>query len=252
MAGEEFLKLFEYNWSERLVFKKDKDSLKLNEEVPEKTEDKEDQDVKNFLVKRAMSDETMMMMMTSSVSSSDGFFSSPRSVLAVKASPTKLQTILSGKEVNEFSTAERDGVLSEKSDKEEQRKKKQNDVRRRTRRGKSMSDLEFEELKGFIDLGFVFSEEDQRDSELVSILPGLQRLVKKDDEVGDVTEEEEDISNINRPYLSEAWDHCGGRKGKRHITSAIKWKVPAVPEVKEVELKDHLKQWAHAVASTIR
>lgn len=252
MAGEEFLKLFEYNWSERLVFKKDKDSLKLNEEVPEKTEDKEDQDVKNFLVKRAMSDETMMMITTSSVSSSDDFFSSPRSVLAVKASPTKLQTILSGKEVNEFSTAERDRVLSEKSEKEEQRKKKQNDVRRRRRRGKSMSDLEFEELKGFIDLGFVFSEEDQRDSELVSILPGLQRLVKKDDGVGDVTEEEEDISNINRPYLSEAWDHCGGRKGKRHITPAIKWKVPAVPEVKEVELKDHLKQWAHAVASTIR
>ncbi|CAN7063066.1 unnamed protein product [Brassica rapa subsp. trilocularis] len=244
MAGEEFLKLFEYNWSERLVFKKDKDSLKLNEE---KTEDKEDQDVKNFLVKRAMSDETMMMMTTSSVSSSDDFFSSPRSVLAVKASPTKLQTILSGKEVNELSTAERDRVLSEKSEKEEQRKKKQNDVRRRRRRGKSMSDLEFEELKGFIDLGFVFSEEDQRDSELVSILPGLQRLVKKDD----VTEEE-DMSNVNRPYLSEAWDHCGGRKGKRHITPAIKWKVPAVPEVKEVELKDHLKQWAHAVASTIR
>lgn len=247
MAGEEFLKLFEHNWSERLIFKKDKDSLKLNEEVPEKTEY---QDVKNILVKRAMSDETMMMM-TSSVSSSEGFFSSPRSVLAVKASQTKLQTILSGKEVNEFSTAERDRVLSEKSEKEEQRKKKQNDVRRRTRKGKSMSDLEFEELKGFLDLGFVFSEEDQRDSELVSILPGLQRLVKKDGGVGDVTEEE-DISNINRPYLSEAWDHCGGRKGKRHITPAIKWKVAAAPEVKEVELKDHLKQWAHAVASTIR
>lgn len=252
MAGEEFLKLFEHNWSERPIFKKDKDSLKLNEEVVEKVEDKEDEDVKKFLVKRAMSDETMMMMMTSSVSSSDGFFSSPRSVLTVKASPTKLQTILSGKEVNEFSTAERDRVLSEHSEKEEERrKKKQSDVRRRTRRGKSMSDLEFEELKGFIDLGFVFSEEDQRDSELVSILPGLQRLVKKDDGVGVVTEEE-DISNINRPYLSEAWDHCGGRKGKRHITPAIKWKVTAVPEVREVELKDHLKQWAHAVASTIR
>ncbi|KAF8094726.1 hypothetical protein N665_0354s0015 [Sinapis alba] len=249
MAGEEFLKLFEYNWSERQIFKKDKDPLKLNEEVGEKVEDKEDEeDVKNFLVKRAMSDETMMMM-TSSVSSSDDFFSSPRSVLTVKSSSTKLQTILSGKEVNEFSTTERDRVLSEHSEKEEQRrkKKKQSDVRRRTRKGKSMSDLEFEELKGFIDLGFVFSEEDQRDSELVSILPGLQRLVKKDDVI-----EEEDISNINRPYLSEAWDHCGGRKGKRHTTPAIKWKVTAVPEVKEVELKDHLKQWAHAVASTIR
>lgn len=39
MVGEEFLKLFEYNWLERLVFKKDKDFLKFNEE---KMEDKED------------------------------------------------------------------------------------------------------------------------------------------------------------------------------------------------------------------
>ncbi|CAH8385400.1 unnamed protein product [Eruca vesicaria subsp. sativa] len=249
MVGEEFLRLFEHNWSEKPIFMKDKEPLNLNEE---EVGEKEDEAVKKFLVKRAMSDETMMMM-TSYVSSSDDLFSSPRSVLTVKASPTKLQTILSGKEVNEFSTAERERTLSEHSEKEEQRKKKQRDVRKRTRKGKSMSDLEFEELKGFIDLGFVFSEEDQRDSELVSILPGLQRLVKKDDGVGEVTEEEKDISNGNRPYLSEAWDHCGGRKGKRNISPAIKWKVPAAaPEVKEVELKDQLKQWAHAVASTIR
>ncbi|CAN1142444.1 hypothetical protein LINPERPRIM_LOCUS26028 [Linum perenne] len=40
---------------------------------------------------------------------------------------------------------------------------------------KSMSSLEFEELKGFMDLGFVFSEKD-KESSFVSILPGLQRL----------------------------------------------------------------------------
>lgn len=260
MAGEELLKLFEQNWSERPIFKKDKNPLNLNEksrekrgepEIPE--EEEEEEAVKNFpasfFVERAMSDETMMTTTSSKTSlfgsSTDDLFLSPRSVLTVKATPMKLQTILSGKEVNEFSSAERERALSEVSEKEEQRKKKQSYVR--TRRGKSMSDLEYEELKGFMDLGFVFSEEDHKDSDLVSILPGLQRLVKKE-------EEEEDESNGNRvarPYLSEVWDHCGGRKGKRNITPEIRWRVPA-PAKNEVELKDHLKLWAHAVASTIR
>ncbi|KAL5078496.1 hypothetical protein RYX36_006917, partial [Vicia faba] len=70
------------------------------------------------------------------------------------------------------------------------------------RESKSLSDLEFEELKGFMDLGFVFSEED-KDSNLVSIIPGLQRFGKKDEE------QEEDVcdeSMIQRPYLSEDWE----------------------------------------------
>ncbi|XP_010508532.1 PREDICTED: uncharacterized protein LOC104785090 [Camelina sativa] len=275
MAGEELLRLFEQNWSERLILKKDKENLngKSREkheetEIPKKKE--EEEDVKNFpvrfLVERAMSDETMMTTTSSktslfSSSSDDLFLSpSPRSVLPVKATPMKLQTILSGKEVNEFRIAERERVLSEKKDL--QRKKMmmmmKSNVRRR-RKGKSMSDLEYEELKGFMDLGFVFSEEDHKDSDLVSILPGLQRLVKKDhDGLVQVTNkeegEEEDKSNGNRvarPYLSEAWDHCGGRKGKTQITTDIKWRVPA-PATKEVDLKDNLRLWAHAVASTIR
>ncbi|KAL1191105.1 hypothetical protein V5N11_014176 [Cardamine amara subsp. amara] len=272
MSGEELLKLFEQNWSERTIFKKYKDPLKLNQksqesreetEIPKEKEAEKDSPV-SFLVERAMSDETMMTSSKTSLfgSSSDDLFLSPRSVLTVKEPPMKLQTILSGKEINEFSSAERERVLSEVSKKEEQRtkkeeqrtKKKKSNVR--TRRGKSMSDLEYEELKGFMDLGFVFSEEDHKDSNLVSIIPGLQRLVKKDDGVVQVTEvvEEEDKSNGNRvarPYLSEAWDHCGGRKGKKQNTPEIKWRVLA-PAGNDVDLKDHLKLWAHAVASTIR
>ncbi|XP_019099884.1 PREDICTED: uncharacterized protein LOC104782786 isoform X2 [Camelina sativa] len=234
MAGEELLRLFEQNWSERLILKKDKENL--NGKSREKHEEREipkkrEEDVKNFpvsfLVERAMSDETMMMTKTSSKtslfsSSSDDLFLSPRSVLPVKATPMKLQTILSGKEVNEFRIAERERVLSEKKDLQRKKMMMKSNVRRR-RKGKSMSDLEYEELKGFMDLGFVFSEEDHKDSDLVSILPGLQRLVKKDhDGLVQVTnKEEEDKSNINtvaRPYLSEAWDHCGGRKGEKQIT----------------------------------
>ncbi|KFK37122.1 hypothetical protein AALP_AA4G215600 [Arabis alpina] len=251
MAGEEeLLKLFEQNWSERSIFKKRKDPLNLNEKDSEKLEEPEIQ--VSFLVERAMSDETMMTTTSSktsllSASSSDDMFLSPRSVLTVKSTPMKLKTILSGKEVNEISSVERDRVLSEE---EQRKKKKQSNVRTRTRRGKSMSDLECEEIKGFMDLGFVFSEEDHKDSDLVSILPGLQRLVKREDGVVKVTEEEEEDNR--RPYMSEVWDRCERRKGKKQFTPEIKWRVPAPVTTNEVDYKDHLKLWAHAVASTIR
>ncbi|CAA0376462.1 unnamed protein product [Arabidopsis thaliana] len=267
MAGEELLKLFEQNWSERPIFKKDKENLngKSREKRGEKEileERREEEALKNFpvsfLVERAMSDETMMTTSSKTSlfsSSSDDLFLSPRSVLPVKPTPMKLQTILSGKEVNAFTIAERERLLSEK---EEQRKKKKTKSNVRTRKGKSMSDLEYEELKGFMDLGFVFSEDDHKDSDLVSILPGLQRLVKKDDGVTKEEEEEEEEEDkiggnrAARPYLSEAWDHCGGRKGKKQITPEIKWRVPAPAAASEVDLKDNLRLWAHAVASTIR
>ncbi|CAA7041056.1 unnamed protein product [Microthlaspi erraticum] len=86
----------------------------------------------------------------------------------------------------------------------------------------STSNLEYEELKGFMDL----------------------ELVKKYD--GVVVEVKEE-NRAARPCFSEAWDVCGGRKGKRQITPEIKWRIPA-PPINEVELKDHLKHWAHAAA----
>ncbi|KAB2608707.1 hypothetical protein D8674_011875 [Pyrus ussuriensis x Pyrus communis] len=52
-----------------------------------------------------------------------------------------------------------------------------------------------------MDVGFVFSEED-KDSNIVSIIPGLQRLGKKDDS----KDKSFDESAITRPYLSEAWE----------------------------------------------
>lgn len=129
--------------------------------------------------------------------------------------------------------------------------------RKKKRRGsKSLSDLEFEELKGFMDLGFVFSEED-KDSSLASILPGLQRLGKKsvkneeDEEDGDDDDDEEDEENFDkaavpRPYLSEAW-----KVHKKKKENPLKnWKVPALNN--ENDIKDSLKLWAHTVASNVR
>ncbi|CAI0475963.1 unnamed protein product [Linum tenue] len=104
---------------------------------------------------------------------------------------------------------------------------------------KSLSSLEFEELKGFMDLGFVFSEED-RESSLVSILPGLQRLGKKDVDESAVP---------RRPYLSEAWAVQEKEKMRNPV---MNWRVPALGLGSEIDMKDSLRLWAHSVASTVR
>ncbi|KAG2719137.1 hypothetical protein I3760_03G255200 [Carya illinoinensis] len=107
---------------------------------------------------------------------------------------SKLQTILSGKEVTEpEETIPTDFEVSSKEKVTSNGRKKMGET-------KSLSDLEFEELKGFMDLGFVFSKED-RNSSLASLIPGLQRFGKKDGE-----EEAAGETATSRPYLSEAWE----------------------------------------------
>ncbi|KAJ4981523.1 hypothetical protein NE237_032360 [Protea cynaroides] len=160
---------------------------------------------------------------------SDSF--SPKSVLLTP----KLQPILSGKEYVEVAESNR------KQEKIERPVKKQGKMRRISS-SKSLSDLEFEELKGFMDLGFVFSEED-KDSRLVSIIPGLQRLGKKSSEKETTVVE----SAIPRPYLSESWDDLDRRRKENPL---MNWRIPAFND--EIHMKDHLKSWAHTVASTVR
>lgn len=154
---------------------------------------------------------------------------SPNSVLFTP----HLQTILSGKE--ELKPPPR--VKDEQHHKNYIRRQRE---RRKKVMSKSLSELEFEELKGFMDLGFVFSEDD-RDSSLVEIIPGLQRLGSKDNE-SDVN----DVSSVPRPYLSEAWEVLDN---KNKETPLMNWKVPALSN--EVEMKDSLKWWAQTVASTV-
>lgn len=118
--------------------------------------------------------------------------------------------------------------------------------RRKSEKGslsKSLSELEFQELKGFMDLGFEFSEEDVNSS-LVEIIPGLQKLGKD--------EKKEGKSSPNkparaRPYLSEAWEAM--EKEERKKNELMKWRIPAMNN--EVDMKDSLRWWAHTVASTV-
>ncbi|KAG1335272.1 putative WAS protein family [Cocos nucifera] len=122
---------------------------------------------------------------------------------------------------------------------------------------RSLPELEFEEVKGFMDLGFTFSDA-EADPRLMSIVPGLQRLGKRAAGDGEpaaegssCTSEEVDESAILRPYLSEAWDAQEEEEETAAPDNPLKnWRIPKAAD--DMDLKDHLRSWAHAVASTVR
>ncbi|GMH10087.1 hypothetical protein Nepgr_011928 [Nepenthes gracilis] len=116
---------------------------------------------------------------------------------------------------------------------------------------KSLHELELEEVKGFMDLGFNF-EKDQITPRMMSVIPGLQRLgghrvEDKTDlfnpENGNVEEEGSRGHEIRRPYLSEAW------LIKTPDSPRLKLGIPRVSTADD--MKKHLKIWAKTVASAI-
>lgn len=247
MDAEQVLKLLDTYWFETTIFNKTPSSFHstVYSNSTSLSHVKEVLSLDSKLLRvptlqvRSLSDQNL--------GSSVGVFSdfpSPNSVLT----PQKLRPILSGKEVEEF--APEKGNENHKNEKVEVPKKKlSHSHRRRFRKGKttkSLSELEFKELKGFMDLGFVFSEED-KDSKLVSLIPGLQRLGKKDAEVKSELNVNETV--ICRPYLSEAWGVLDQRKVV-NVNPLLNWRVPVVGN--EIDMKDNLRFWAHTVASYVR
>ncbi|CAA3024156.1 Hypothetical predicted protein [Olea europaea subsp. europaea] len=91
---------------------------------------------------------------------------------------------------------------------------------------RSLTDLEFEEVQGFKDLGFNFDKVQDLNPSVVSILPGL-----KDEKRVKSAEEE----NMRRPFLSEAWmaQNSSSSSSKRSTE----------------DMKTQIKFWARAVAS---
>lgn len=155
----------------------------------------------------------------------------------------KLDTISSGKEFGGPAPPKLDAISSGKEFQVPAQTKMLPEVqqtaprhRERKRSTKSLSDLEFDELKGFSELGFTFSMDDLT-PRVVSILPGLQRLGKQEETTWEPT--------VSRPYLSEAWSVC------RQDAPLLKWHMPP-PQEEGVDMKQHLKFWAHAVASTVK
>ncbi|XP_020597774.1 uncharacterized protein LOC110037458 [Phalaenopsis equestris] len=117
---------------------------------------------------------------------------------------------------------------------------------------RSLSDLEFEELKGFMDLGFTFSNTEASDPWLISIVPGLQRLRTANGSELTVTDsslasEMSEEMAVTRPYLSEVWEVEREREERSRVLR--NWRTPG--EGEGIELKDHLRFWAQAVASAV-
>lgn len=81
---------------------------------------------------------------------------------------------------------------------------------------RSLIEIELEEVKGFMDLGFRFNKE-YLSPRMMSVLPGLQRVKlhqvardgddndDDDDDETDQQDNEDYEKRVMRPYLSEAW-----------------------------------------------
>lgn len=237
MEAREFMKLYDSCWFGLKPFNQKTSSSKLRS-LEADPDQKNQEEAPKFEISRMPSHHTRSV--SDQLNTKTSFVSGSLSPDSVLLTP-ELHTILSGKEITEFDTPNQNHIT-------EPTKKKLTNGRRKKGESKSLSDLEFEELKGFMDLGFVFSEKD-RESSLASIIPGLQRLGKNKD--GEEEEEEEafDESAISRPYLSEAWDLADSRR-KKLENPLMNWRIPALSN--EVDMKDNLKWWAHTVASTVR
>ncbi|KAE9585459.1 hypothetical protein Lal_00018093 [Lupinus albus] len=114
---------------------------------------------------------------------------------------------------------------------------------------KTLGELELDEVKGFMDLGFIFKKENLS-PRMISVVPGLQRLGLHQKLI-DATEivpyndneEKEEKRDIKRPYLSEAWVI------KRPDSPLLSLKIPKPCSAST--MKKHLQVWAKTVASEI-
>ncbi|QCD97900.1 hypothetical protein DEO72_LG6g2613 [Vigna unguiculata] len=110
---------------------------------------------------------------------------------------------------------------------------------------RTFGELELDEVKGFMDLGFTFNKE-YLSPRMMSVVPGLQRLGVMDSKEtveGHYTEAEEEKRDIMRPYLSEAW------LIKRPDSPLLNLKIPK--RCSSANMKKHLRFWAKTVASEI-
>lgn len=103
---------------------------------------------------------------------------------------------------------------------------------------KSMTALEFDELQGFMDLGFHFSQDDLT-PRIVSMFPALRYKFEED---GGSKQNLKTI--VTKPSQSSVATWLV----QRSAAPLHPWQVPATSE----DMKEHLKFWARAVASTVR
>lgn len=116
---------------------------------------------------------------------------------------------------------------------------------------KTLGELEVEEVKGFMELGFSFDSQNMC-PRMMSVLPGLQRLgenLNNDKEMidqelaGNENEKRSELGMYRRPYLSEAW------LIRRPDSPLLNLRIPS--NSKAADMKKHLKSWARTVASVV-
>ncbi|XVF40296.1 hypothetical protein PTKIN_Ptkin01aG0102100 [Pterospermum kingtungense] len=244
MESEEIMKLFDSCWFEMEIFKKQISPSTITSSEPNPDRQLEENSSKPEFSQFSRTPSLHTRSMSDQLSLSTSFIGSESSSPDTVLYSPKLHKIISGKEITEEE-------LQETCNNTQETPKKKVVAGRRVARkkkgtSKSLSDLEFEELKGFMDLGFVFSEEDNKDSRLVEIIPGLQRLGKKEG-VEDNKEGDNHKAEVSRPYLSEAWEVYERRRKENPL---MNWRVPALGD--ETDMKESLRWWAHTVASTVR
>ncbi|KAK7396554.1 hypothetical protein VNO78_17640 [Psophocarpus tetragonolobus] len=103
---------------------------------------------------------------------------------------------------------------------------------------RTLGELELDEVKGFMDLGFTFKKE-YLSPRMMSVVPGLQRLCVMEVDI----EAEEEKRDIMRPYLSEAW------LVNRPNSPLLNLKIPK--RCSSANMKKHLRFWAKTVALEI-
>ncbi|KAI4371782.1 hypothetical protein MLD38_010091 [Melastoma candidum] len=236
MEAEEFMALLDRCWFEADIFHACYPQERLNsaESVRHGSLLVLSQDQKVLV--RSMSDQ-----LASQGSFSPSGLASPDSVLLSRRGGGRLSKLKLGREQSIEEEGGGEGVAKER----------RRLVKRKGTVSKSLSELEFEEVKGFMDLGFVFSEED-KDSRLAEIIPGLHRLgTSVAEEEGEVERQGRDMAVVPRPYLSESWEWWEQQRkdGERGQVLA-QWEVPVSGD--ESDIKRNLRMWAHNVASTVR
>ncbi|KAE8666229.1 Seven transmembrane MLO family protein, putative isoform 1 [Hibiscus syriacus] len=110
---------------------------------------------------------------------------------------------------------------------------------------KSLKELELEEVKGFMDLGFIFKKE-HLDLRMINVVPGLLRLgfFETDSNLAADGIGKQEENGVMRPYLSEAW------LIKRPDSPLLNLKLPRVSAA--ADMKKHLKCWAQTVAYVVQ
>ncbi|CAM6011950.1 unnamed protein product [Sphagnum balticum] len=144
---------------------------------------------------------------------------------------------------------------SEEAIKQTWEKQRRDSMRRTTTstttrsRTRSLTDEDMDELRGCIDLGFGFSN-DEEDLELCNTLPALELCYAITRQYNDVTGRSSS-SPISTSGSSSSLDRCSSGSSLQSFPLESSWRISS-PGDHPSQVKTRLRHWAQAVACTVR